>query len=227
MLPLWFFRRTESIRVLQAALAKGIYSDVCYWRPVNFMEVRKGVDDLRSAYYLDGPNDVDWIFQNSINQQREDDLYVGYVREDSQEEGQGNCQWTSPVSEVSSLTDKMLGSTTPAILQLARALHEVKATSSEGLPVIAEIWRSVGLHDEMRFDELEHANLRTLEALEDCVLETPVSKDVRAHIVDRWIFPLWPLDLRLFPSDKKERVHEKGRLREVQKSTREGSMGDI
>ena len=150
-------------------LAKGIYTDVCYWRPVNFMEIRKGVADLRSAYYLDGPNDVDWIFANSITQQREDDLYVGYVREDSQEEGQGNCQWTSPVSEVSSLTDKMMGSTTPATLQLDRALHDVKATSSEGLSVIAEIWRSVDLHDETRFDELEQANLRTLEELEHCI----------------------------------------------------------
>ena len=219
--------RNRILAYFYCHLAKGIYADVCYWRPINFMEVRKGVDDLRSAYFLDGPNDVDWIFDNSIIQQREDDLYVGYVREDTQEEGQGNCHWTSPVSGVSSLTNKMLGSTTPAILQLARALYDVKATSFEGLPVIAEIWRSVGLHDEMRFDELEQTNLKTLEALKDCVLKTPVTEEVRAHIQHRWIFPLWPLDLRLLPSDRKERLDEKKRLREVQKVTRERSMGDM
>ena len=75
--------------------------------------------------------------------------------------------------------------------------------------------------------ELEKANFKTLEALENCVLEKPMTDEVRAHILHCWIFPLWPLDLRIFPTDKKGRMHEKTRLREFQKSIWNRSIGDI
>ena len=65
-------------------IAKGIYAKVCDWRPIDLAEVRKGVDDERREFYLDGPNDVDWIFPNSIAERRENRLYVGYVCEDTE-----------------------------------------------------------------------------------------------------------------------------------------------
>jgi len=63
-------------------LAKGIYAEVSKWSPMDFAEVMRGVEHQRVEHYLDGPNDVDWIFPNRITQRREDDLYVGYVRDD-------------------------------------------------------------------------------------------------------------------------------------------------
>ena len=87
----------------------------------------KGVDDERRSPYLDGPNDVDWIYPNSITQQWMDDLYVGYVREDSEEGGQGKCYWASP--RVDDSMDTILRHHTPAIIRLARALAGLAGTN--------------------------------------------------------------------------------------------------
>jgi hypothetical protein len=48
------------------------------------------VDLLRRNYYLDGPNDVDWLFRNEIMAEREERLYVDYVETDDGD------MWISP-----------------------------------------------------------------------------------------------------------------------------------
>jgi hypothetical protein len=39
-------------------------------RPADFREVRERINWLRRSHYLDGPNDVDWIFRNQLFSQR-------------------------------------------------------------------------------------------------------------------------------------------------------------
>lgn len=48
-------------------LARCIYVDAVQMRPADFREVRERVDWLRQSHYLDGPNDVDWIFRNQLS----------------------------------------------------------------------------------------------------------------------------------------------------------------
>ena len=191
-------------------IAKGIYVQVCDWRPMDLAEVRRGVDEQRRERYLDGPNDVDWIYPNSIAQRREDRLYVGYFCEDTEESEQGEGYWTSPLNDVSRLSE-FFGYHTSAVVNLARALHQTNATTSEGLSVIANVWRNVDVRDEMRFDELKRLNRRTLEALNDRGLLAPVSDQVQVTVEKHWIYPLWTLDLRMLRVEKKE-------LLEVQQS---------
>ena len=187
-------------------IAKGIYAKVCDWRPIDLAEVRKGVDDERREFYLDGPNDVDWIFPNSIAERRENRLYVGYVCEDTEESDQGEGYWTSPLNETR--LSEFFSYHTPAVVELARALYQTNATTSDGLSVIAENWRNVDVRDEMRFDELERLNRRTLEALNDRGLLAPVSDQVQATVEMRWIYPLWILKLRMLEVEKKELLKE-------------------
>ena len=56
--------RSRTVAAFSDHLAKEIYADSCGWRPVDFAEVRRIVNRERRPYYLDGPNDVDWIFSN-------------------------------------------------------------------------------------------------------------------------------------------------------------------
>ena len=198
--------RSRTLSYFYNHLAKGIYAEVCAWRPMDFAEVMRGVENERVEHYLDGPNDVDWIFPNSITQRREDDLYVGYVRDDSEEGGQGERYWVLPRGD--DPIDNVLGYRTPAVIDLAHALHQVHATTPAGLAVLAEVWRPVNVRAEMRFGELERLNHQTLEALKDRDLLAPARDDVYATIQDRWIFPLWPLDLRV-------KKVGKGHLREI------------
>ena len=189
-------------------LAKGIYAEVCKWSPADFAEVMRGVEHERVEHYLDGPSDVDWISPNHITQQRVDQLYVGYVRDDSDEEGQGERYWVCPRND--DLFDDLFGYQTPPVIDVTRALHRVGATAPAALTVVAEVWRAVEVRSEMRFDELERLNWRTLEVLEERGLLAAAPAEVNAVIRDRWPFPLWPLDLRV-------RKVEKEHLREVRR----------
>lgn len=189
-------------------LAKGIYAEVCAWNPADFAEVMRGVEHERVEYYLDGPNDVDWIFPNRITQRREDDLYVGYLRDDNAEGNQGERYWVLPRHD--DPIDRVFGYRTPAVITMARVLHQVKATTPAGLAAIAEVWRDVDVRPEMRFDERDQLNWRTLEVLKERGLLSAAPNDVYVVIRDRWTFPLWPLDLRV-------RKVEKERLREVRR----------
>lgn len=184
-------------------LAKGIYAEVCQWRPADFGEVARQVERDREEYYLDGPNDVDWIFPNRITQEREDDLYVNYVRDSTDEASQGPRFWMCPDNEA------FLGFWTPPAVCLMGALHRVGATTADGLRVVAEVWRPFEPGPGTRADELERLNLRTLETLEERGLLAVDESETTELIIDRWLFPLWPLDLRKNPVDR-------AALREIQ-----------
>ena len=97
--------KTRTLGYFYDHIAKGIYAEVCNWRPMDFAEVRSNVDDERLERYLDGPNGVDWIFPNSITQQRENRLYVGYVCDDTEESAQGEGYWASPLNDASILAE--------------------------------------------------------------------------------------------------------------------------
>jgi hypothetical protein len=68
----------NQLRRFNDHLAKGIYADTAWWRPVTFSDVREYVDQERVEYYLEGPHDVDWIFRNEILQRREERMYVDF-----------------------------------------------------------------------------------------------------------------------------------------------------
>ena len=194
--------RSRTLGYFYDHLAKGIFADACTWRPVDFAEVMRNVNYDRQEFYLDGPNDVDWIFPNAIRQRREDELYVGYVRRDEEEGDESECYWASPPAE------RFIGAVVryraPAVIDLARALNEAGVTTSGGLSVVADIWRAIDVRAEMRCAELERLNWRTLEVMEKRGVLQPASDHGYALIHRGWGFPLWPLDLRVLKVDKEK-----------------------
>jgi hypothetical protein len=68
-------------------LARSIYVEMVQMRPAEFAEVRGLVDMMRLSHYLDGPNDVDWIFRNPLLAKREESLYVDYIQEEDGDRG--------------------------------------------------------------------------------------------------------------------------------------------
>ena len=147
-------------------LAKGIYAQYCWRRPHSFSAVREWVDRERKEYYLDGPNNVDWIFYNEILRQREETIYVDYVENDG-----------------------------------AHFWHDPRCTDELGLQTIDENLTVHALFD------LNNNCLESLHAVG--LLETDDS-GVITTIANRWLFPLYPLDLR------KDRV-SKDELRNIQR----------
>lgn len=175
-------------------LAKGIYVEVCGWRPADFAKVRRGVDRERKEFYLDGPNDVDWIFYNDILRRREEAIYVNYV------ENEGSYVWHNPRGP------EELGPIYPPrhspTMKVVRALSETGCLTAPALAEIALQWRPINIKEEMAWVALRKLNYETLERLERRGLLLPVPEKHYATVTQEWPFPMYPLDLRKDPVKK-------------------------
>lgn len=174
-------------------LAKGIYVALCSWSLETFAQVVNQVSKEREQFYLDGPNNFDWIFQNRITNEREFIQYVDFVCDDTEETetSPGERYWQSPPA-ASNITLYH----TPRIISLAKALHRIKATSACGLSIIARIWREFEPQSESSTSELIKMNALTVQTLKDNGLFSADAYEDRCLICQRWMFPLWPLDLK-------------------------------
>lgn len=195
--------KTRTLGYFHDHLAKGIYAELCGSYPANFAEIARIVESDRAEFYLDGPNGVEWIFPNRITERREDDLYVGYVREDREDAGQAERYWSCPRD------DHLFRYQTPPAVDLIGALYRAGATSEKGLNVVAKLWRVFEPKPETRTDDIERLNWRTIETLVKCGLLAVDDCATKALIGNRWLFPLWALDLR-------KRKVDRGKLRKIQ-----------
>ena len=155
---------------------------------------KRHVASCRPELYLDGPEYILWTFRNRILQEREGRLYVGYIRTD-----EGN-HWNPPACELEILGDaaKPLDS---EVLRLIGAFQKLGMSTPESLSVVAHIWRSVQITDELHISELEGITERTLNELDQKGL---LNKDNEAMsiVIDRWLYPLYPLDLGLLKVER-------------------------
>lgn len=183
-------------------LAKGIYSYVYRLKPQNFAELREIIRSECHEYYLDGPNDVDWIFRNEILQKREEAIYVDYIESD------GGHHWLSPKRYY----HPSLASTTfylkPQALEVADALWKTGCCRPEALSIIAKKWRAINMHDDFSWQELRKLNRATLEALKNKGLLKEQPEKIYSIIIDKWLFPLYSINIRIITVDK-EKLKEK------------------
>jgi hypothetical protein len=169
-------------------LVKKIYADACDWKPSTLGELLEYTENERREFYLDGPNDVDWIFWNRVLEKREREIYVDYVDTD-----EGHVWFTPPEDE----PDGLWLIRSPSALQLAQALDASGCTSPESLDVIAKLWRPVEITVNYRWVDLRALNLRTLQELDDLNLLRGQPQDTYAAIADKWTFPLHSAELKL------------------------------
>jgi AbiV family abortive infection protein len=175
-------------------LAKGLYARACLLRPSTLAQLQEYLDHYREDLYLDGPNDVDWIFRNDILQHREEALYVDYVAHDD-----GHAWFHPGIYDNEPLG--LFTDTAPWTLQTAGRLHDVGVASPEALAVVAAVWRPVPMAPELQWTEIRRLNHRTLESLDQKgLLQERPDSDYK-HIIDRWQFPLFTLDLNLLRVD--------------------------
>lgn len=180
-------------------LAKGLYAAACYWAPETLGDLVSYVDSERQRYYLDGPNEVDWIFWNQILFNREQTIYVDYSETD-----QGHA-WLAP-------SDAGLSPFPSMALGLVQAMNRAGFGTPRGLQIISLKWRGLHLDPHDHFQDLRERNWDTLKACDHEGLVSEIEdKHVRA-ILDHWPFPLHSVDLSLSGVDNRPD------LRNVQKA---------
>ena len=183
-------KRREIARRFYGHVAKRIYAMTCSFPNIrSFEEFREFVDEELRPYYLDGPNSVDWVFPNSILAEREQNLYVDYVRDITDEAG--DCYWNTPNSPASAHVQYE----TPECVKLSKALSEAGANSPKGLAIIADIWR--GFKPDSATDRKPLWDLIALTLDQLAEARHTVGDDTRASnlIIKTWSFPLWSLTI--------------------------------
>jgi AbiV family abortive infection protein len=176
----------DQLSKFNSHLAKGIYALMCDWEPSSFAEVCKYIQIERKKFYLDGPNDVDWIFYNSIFHSRERQIYVDYV---CTEDGH---DWISPLQIQRSFTHM-----TPRVISIAKALCVSGCISASALRLIAEMWSPIRMSGEFSRQELRELNYRMLSELETKDLLQNDDKTILGTIINHLPFPIYEVELTL------------------------------
>ena len=193
--------RSKTVWAFRDHLAKEIYANSCRWRPVDFAEVIGIVDRERRSYYLDGPNDVDWILPNYATTRRENRMYVDYVQDITVDNGEHD--WVFPLPDLG----REHKDATPSSLVVARALHRVGMTTPEGLAVVADHWRGFEPQPQTTRQELSERNYESLVRVSEARQDRKVDSEDATAVCHHWPFPLWPLELKQLKEPTREDLH--------------------
>jgi hypothetical protein len=185
--------KAEQLRKAGNHIAKGIYVRAVDIRPADFAELVRFANGLRVSHYLDGPNDVDWIFRNEIESEREEKLYVDHVATDD-----GDL-WISPSRYDDSGPDYPSGA-----VELVLAMSRAGFASIDVLSAIADLWRSFQPVPEMHWSDCRELNCETIEHVPTDVVDDTLSDDDVSRIINTWPFPMYELDLRKIDVDLNE-----------------------
>ena len=177
-------RRVQQLVRFNQHLAKGIYARICEIRPATFGEVVGYIDHFRSDLYLDGPNDVDWIFRNEIDAAREERIYVDYIKSDEGE------TWYSP-SSWDVVTSSFGGEKSRTVVRLVDLMARAGLADALGLRVVADVWRDFDPVADTHWQEVLRRNRETLVGLRDAGLfSSDFTPSDASYLADRWTFPL-------------------------------------
>jgi AbiV family abortive infection protein len=190
---------SEHLKRYYKHLAKGIYAAACYWAPETFGDLIKYIDSERQKYYLDGPNDIDWIFWNRILANREQAIYVDYIETDD------GCGWLVPPAE------EIWAPYPNMALSVAQALNVVGLSNGRGFKILAEHWRHLTIDDSFHYMDLRKHIWKMAEKLHDAGLVNELTDADQRAILDHWSFPLHSVDVGLSGIDNRSE------LRDIQK----------
>lgn len=187
--------KSRLLKAFYNHVLRHVYAQVHQGSPADFAEVADYVETLRANHYLDGPNDVDWIFRNHLEAAREDTLYVDRVAW-----GDGTPDtWVTPLDRADLGNQDDLSPT----VELVQALRRLGVLSLRGLEVCQEVWAGQTLVWERRgttaptrWEVCRKRNHEVFRRLNDEGLVSPdlTERDVDLGL-DQWTFPLGHLDL--------------------------------
>ena len=182
-------RISETLRCYYNHLSKRIYAEICSFPEIgSFKELCEFINLKCCPYFLDGPRMVDWIIPDSIIEEREQNIYVDYVRDNTKDTDE--YFWRIP--DVLELDPEKYEYESPDAVRLCHALSESGAKSPEGLAIIAEIWRDFMPDQKTGRGELCDLIACTLNRLTVCG-QNEGDESLVKYIMSYWSFPLWPL----------------------------------
>jgi len=184
-------------------LAKGIYAQMCSWRPDKYSTLSSYIERELSEFYLDGPEGVEWIFRNSIISDREESMYVDYVQYE-----ENNHAWLTPKR----FDEFEFGVSThnPAV-KMVKVFYLSGATSAASLTLFSEYWQNFEFSRETHYQEFRNANYESFKLLNEKGLLKEVPDACYSLLINEMPFPVYKEPMKM----KKVSIAE---LKEVQKN---------
>ena len=179
-------------------MSKGVYKKICDWSPDTYGRLCEYIDSELDQYYLDGPNDVDWIFRNAIISSREESIYVDYVEFEP-----GEHFWLSPQSK--DIGDDLFQSSfVPGVIRMIRLLNSTGLFKPKALKEFSKFWQEFRFTEETHHIAFRDANFDFLKILDDKGLLSKMGEDDVARFIDRYPYPLYGKDIKENRVDKEE-----------------------
>jgi hypothetical protein len=187
--------RVRQLKRCHRHIEKGIYAEACNYSAPTYKELLGYIEHMRLSHYLDGPNDVDWIFRNVVEARREERLYVDYV------EGDDGQEWWTPAR----FDRTPRWSSDSSAVRVARSLTRAGFGDPAGLQIVADIWRTFEVNDETTYTQLLEVINETVQRLQAAgVFQADYGGHDHSVIVDSWQFPLYLADLAEIRVDLEE-----------------------
>lgn len=182
--------RTHDQRVAQKGcsyfylhLPRLIYANVHASNPADFGEIERYLTWLRPSHYLDGPNDVDWIWRNDLLRTRENSLYVDY------EETDDGFMWTGCDPDQVHLDTE--------VVRLVLAMKQAGLLTTRGAQATAGVWKEATFDSATRWEFCRDKAEEVLRAALPPDTVPSESLGAAVHLIlQKWTFPLLRLDLK-------------------------------
>jgi len=143
-------------------LAKHLYAHICACSPATYQEIKNIIENESKSHYLDGPNDVDWIFRNSIMAKREENIYVDYVSYSD-----GIHAWITPKPHPQDPELCFGISDNIKIFNMVDALHRIGISSYKALTLFSNFWEKFEYSENTHYQTFRKATIESIQALED------------------------------------------------------------
>lgn len=155
---------------------RGMYVEAYGGRPADLAEIERLLLHYRRSRFLDGPNDVDWIFRNEIDAQRESALYVDYI---ASEDGD---YWESPADR------SHLYRHVPNVVGLVESMNKIGLCTTEALDASADAWAEIDIADRsLHWQTVLQANRDVVGTLKK---PSDATESDYMHVTNLWIHPL-------------------------------------
>ena len=186
--------RSWHLRNVYQHLARGIYGKYYESRPDAFEEAQSIVTSYRVSHYLDGPNDVDWIFRNQIKEGRERELYVDLTLNEERLQWYSPTDWWQRYSMLQDLSEFTV--LEPPICNIFLVMQEVGLFSQKALDIMAKTWKDISITKTTRWGSYVTVNQTFLKECEKKgLLSSGITNEAQEQIIDQFLYPLCGLDL--------------------------------
>jgi len=179
-----------------------IYAQLTEWWFTDVAELRKAVEPLRKAHYLEG-HMGEYIVPNDTLYRRESKLYA-----DVEAYEDGTPIWNAPVVHPSGFPAHM-----PAVVQVVDAMAACGIFSLAGLKATSEVW---GQLEFQKMETLRDAECLTKELLDRLIAEgLPNASATQDHVnalYRHWPLPMYNVELDPIPVSLEELKAEQDRL---------------